>query len=146
MSYLVCDQCGGYYELQPGEYPRDFKHTCECGGNLKYTRKLDNQINCPNCRKVIDKNSEICPACGFKLTKSPVTIEKNNSESIVSRIGKSILISIFIISPAICLQAYICFTVPFPTTSIGYFWYFYPTLAMSIVVINYFIQMKKTVF
>ena len=145
MSYLVCDQCGGYYELQPGESPDDFKNKCECGGHLKYTQKLDNQKICPNCGKVTE-NSEICPDCGFKFTKSPVSIPQNNSDNIVSRIGKSILISIFIISPAIFYQAYICFNYPFPTTSFGYFGYFYPTLAMSVVVINYFMQRKKTVF
>lgn len=55
MSYLVCDQCGGYYELQPGESPDDFKDTCECGGNLKYVHKLDTQKICPNCGKVTDQ-------------------------------------------------------------------------------------------
>lgn len=33
-SYLVCNKCGGYYELQPGESPRDFSLECECGGHL----------------------------------------------------------------------------------------------------------------
>lgn len=33
MSYLVCDQCGGSYELQPGESPDDFTNKCECSGN-----------------------------------------------------------------------------------------------------------------
>ncbi len=33
-SYLVCNRCGGYYELQPGESPRDFSLECECGGHL----------------------------------------------------------------------------------------------------------------
>ena len=33
-SYLVCNRCGGYYELQPGESPKDFSLECECGGRL----------------------------------------------------------------------------------------------------------------
>ena len=33
-SYLVCNKCGGYYELQPGESPKDFSLECECGGHL----------------------------------------------------------------------------------------------------------------
>ena len=33
-SYLVCNRCGGYYELQPGESPKDFSLECECGGHL----------------------------------------------------------------------------------------------------------------
>lgn len=33
-NYLVCDNCGGYYELQPGESPEDFNLDCDCGGQL----------------------------------------------------------------------------------------------------------------
>ncbi|MBU4534238.1 MAG: hypothetical protein KKF16_00035 [Euryarchaeota archaeon] len=52
MSYLICDRCGGYYELQGDESPEDpqnlrfrdsgnkvpysFPDKCECGGKLKY--------------------------------------------------------------------------------------------------------------
>lgn len=44
MSYLVCDNCEGYYELQPGQKAEDFDLTCECGGKLKHkeTIKRDN--------------------------------------------------------------------------------------------------------
>lgn len=38
-GYLVCDSCGGYYELQKGESPFDFQE-CECGGNLKYKKPI----------------------------------------------------------------------------------------------------------
>jgi len=34
-GYLVCDKCGGYYVLQPGESPDDFS-VCQCGGKLEY--------------------------------------------------------------------------------------------------------------
>ena len=34
LSYLVCDTCGGYYELQPGESPENFDLECACGGHL----------------------------------------------------------------------------------------------------------------
>ncbi len=34
LNYLVCNTCGGYYELQPGESPNDFDLECECGGHL----------------------------------------------------------------------------------------------------------------
>lgn len=34
-KYLICEKCGGYYELQSGESPEDFQE-CECGGKLKY--------------------------------------------------------------------------------------------------------------
>jgi len=39
MGYLVCDKCKGYYELQPGESASDFEE-CECGGNLRYRKKI----------------------------------------------------------------------------------------------------------
>jgi hypothetical protein len=39
-GYLVCESCGGYYKLQPGESPDDFSDTCECGGELEFKRLL----------------------------------------------------------------------------------------------------------
>ncbi|HML05929.1 MAG TPA: hypothetical protein VK426_09165 [Methanobacterium sp.] len=33
-GYLVCNNCGGYYELQQGESWKDFDTECECGGQL----------------------------------------------------------------------------------------------------------------
>jgi hypothetical protein len=33
--YLVCNSCGGYYQLQEDEEPDDFSDECECGGNLE---------------------------------------------------------------------------------------------------------------
>ena len=39
-GYLVCDACGGYYELQSGEKADDFSDKCECGGNLKHRINL----------------------------------------------------------------------------------------------------------
>lgn len=41
MGYLICDKCGGYYELQPGEKPEDFSDECECGGKLIYSDTYD---------------------------------------------------------------------------------------------------------
>jgi hypothetical protein len=35
MRYLLCEKCGGYYELREGESPDDFE-SCQCGGNLTY--------------------------------------------------------------------------------------------------------------
>jgi hypothetical protein len=41
MGYLICDQCEGYYELQDGESPRDFKLSCDCGGKLNFYNNRD---------------------------------------------------------------------------------------------------------
>jgi len=40
-GYLVCEKCGGYYQLQTGESSEDFSDKCECGGNLKFVQDLD---------------------------------------------------------------------------------------------------------
>ncbi len=39
MGYLICEKCGGYYELQPGEHPEDFNE-CQCGGKLQYKEEI----------------------------------------------------------------------------------------------------------
>ena len=35
MSYLKCKECGGRYDLQPGELPGQFER-CNCGGRLEF--------------------------------------------------------------------------------------------------------------
>lgn len=42
-GYLVCEKCGGYYKLQPGESPEDFSDMCECGGKLKFVQELNDK-------------------------------------------------------------------------------------------------------
>lgn len=39
-GYLICNQCGGYFEIQEGESPDDYDRTCECGGTLEYISNL----------------------------------------------------------------------------------------------------------
>lgn len=41
MGYLICEKCGGYYELQEGETIHDFQG-CSCGGKFRYAENLDN--------------------------------------------------------------------------------------------------------
>nr|WP_319373614.1 thioredoxin fold domain-containing protein [uncultured Methanobacterium sp.] len=36
MPYLICEECGNYYELEEGESPEDFQLECGCGGELGY--------------------------------------------------------------------------------------------------------------
>ncbi|MGI6481890.1 MAG: zinc-ribbon domain-containing protein [Methanobacterium sp.] len=38
-KFLVCDQCGGYYQLQTGESADDFSNECDCGGHLLVKNK-----------------------------------------------------------------------------------------------------------
>ena len=44
MGYLVCKDCGYYYELQPGETANDFDK-CQCGGKLIYRKHLNSGID-----------------------------------------------------------------------------------------------------
>ena len=44
MGYLNCKKCGGNYELQEGESPKDFDK-CQCGGDLKYVENVDVHLN-----------------------------------------------------------------------------------------------------
>jgi len=39
-GYLLCEKCGGYYELEDYESPEDFSE-CTCGGKLKYIKNMD---------------------------------------------------------------------------------------------------------
>ncbi len=41
MPYLVCGECGNYYQLQEGESPEDFLLSCTCGGRLILVESLD---------------------------------------------------------------------------------------------------------
>ncbi|MGB9978110.1 hypothetical protein [Methanobacterium sp.] len=34
LNYLVCNNCGGYYELKQGESSKDFDLECNCEGHL----------------------------------------------------------------------------------------------------------------
>lgn len=55
-SYLVCNACGEYYELQEGESPDELTDRCECGGNLKYIPKqLD--IDEPPKKRMLNEHS-----------------------------------------------------------------------------------------
>jgi hypothetical protein len=96
MPFLVCEKCGGYYQLQKGESPDDFE-SCLCGGKLTYTEnnpennpkenyldveddessadengitagkfKEGVKLICPNCLRE-DEDGVFCSNCGGKL-------------------------------------------------------------------------------
>ncbi len=82
MAYVICDECGGFYELQPGDSPNDFEN-CECGGSLSFAESL--QKNYPSkpkyiCSNCLEVNEEgiFCFNCGGKL------LEVKNNKSISS--------------------------------------------------------------
>lgn len=45
MSYLICDNCEGFYELKADESPEDFVLQCNCGGNLEHVTHDDHGIS-----------------------------------------------------------------------------------------------------
>ena len=147
MPYLVCDKCEGYYELAQGESPEDFSDICECGGNLKYTRKLNNQKICPNCGSITEDNIKICPNCGFKLEESSVTNKEHTSESVMHKYGvNSLYILILIILPFAYFQWLLYSNNPFPKNFYEYFQYFFPTIFLVGYGIIYFIKKQRKVF
>ena len=88
-GYLVCEECGGYYELQPGELPTDFTNKCECGGKLKYLETLESSDKnieemtattiCPHCGAENPEDAKLCKSCKRILRmarKSPITSTK----------------------------------------------------------------------
>jgi len=55
VGYLICGKCKSYYELQPGESPKDFISECDCGGKVRYVENLD--IVDPSWRPVYIKKN-----------------------------------------------------------------------------------------
>lgn len=81
MPYIICEKCLGYYELQEGEFPKDFD-SCQCGGKLKYIESIENineqqdQVGnanvCPKCGKEILDASKLCEKCEIlKSSENP---------------------------------------------------------------------------
>jgi len=71
MGYLICEKCGGYYELQKDEFSDDFK-TCECGGNLKEVENLKSLWQCINVEcdyQGYGNKGDKCPKCGKSFYK-----------------------------------------------------------------------------
>jgi hypothetical protein len=79
MSYLVCDTCKCYYELQTGELPTDFSDKCDCGGKLKYLETLESSDNnieklsatkaCHYCGMENPDSAKLCKSCKRLLTE-----------------------------------------------------------------------------
>ena len=74
MGYVICEKCGGYYELQEGESPDDFE-ACNCGGNLSYVKSIQKErkkpkkvIKCTICGHEQEKGL-VCSKCGSRIRK-----------------------------------------------------------------------------
>jgi hypothetical protein len=88
MSYLICENCGGYYSLKDGESPKDFL-SCECGGNLNFFESEDDStfksstIICNNCGYSNNLSSAFCSGCGqiLKPANSLIGVEQEKLQS-----------------------------------------------------------------
>lgn len=91
MPYVICEKCGGYYELEKGESPEDFD-TCQCGGNLKYAEKINQKreenegpkLICSNCLRE-NEDGIYCSKCGGRL----ITIKNGKAVSNIKRFNES---------------------------------------------------------
>ncbi|MBZ2165910.1 zinc ribbon domain-containing protein [Methanobacterium spitsbergense] len=70
MGYLICNKCGGYYELKKGESIDDFD-ICECGGKFTFIEEIEGltkssvlMIKCPSCGNNNPEDSKYCLSCG----------------------------------------------------------------------------------
>lgn len=89
MAYVICEKCGGYYELEKGESVDDFD-TCQCGGDLSYAEKLPQKQNdkpkliCSNCMKE-NEDGIFCPKCGGRL----ITVKKGKAVNSINNFEES---------------------------------------------------------
>ena len=70
MGYLICNKCGGYYELKKDESIDDFDF-CECGGKFTYVEEIEGlkkssviMIKCPSCGNNNPEDAKYCLSCG----------------------------------------------------------------------------------
>ncbi|HMK53867.1 MAG TPA: hypothetical protein VK444_03715 [Methanobacteriaceae archaeon] len=78
MGYMVCYNCGGYYELRPDETPFDYKR-CQCGSKLTYV-PLIKEACYNHDQKVGVWHKRIKPR-GYK--NRPGELEKENKRLLV---------------------------------------------------------------
>ena len=64
MGYVICEKCGGYYELEEGESLEDFE-ACNCGGTLSYMESIQKVRTKP-------KNAIKCNICGHEQTRGMI--------------------------------------------------------------------------
>jgi len=83
VKYIICDECGGFYELEMGESIEDFE-SCLCGGTLSYAERTPKGVKkttrnmgksqshnhqgsdqyTPKQQTIAHRSDNICPLCG----------------------------------------------------------------------------------
>ncbi len=97
MSYLICDECGKYYDLNEGKSSFNYEK-CSCGGKLTYIDTLrgmendyaptnDSKITCTECGEENIKDSTKCSKCGNEFTREPTKEYNQNIKGSISWLG-----------------------------------------------------------
>ena len=73
LGYLVCEECGGYYELEPGESPEDYEQ-CQCGGKLKYTKSISSKNLISDNPENLDKNNKTKSSTNYNKKRNLIII------------------------------------------------------------------------
>lgn len=86
MKYLICEICGGYYQLMDGESISDFD-SCQCGGKLYIVEEEDEieiqslKITCKNCGNETTVETAFCSECGQILIPAKEVSGTNRSKT-----------------------------------------------------------------
>ncbi len=111
MGYLVCEKCGGQYELAENEVPDDFSDKCECGGKLTYIDRsnkpktaLNPQVDgdkylipCPHCNFGNNTQAQFCKKCGKSLKLNLISRFNNDLNLFAVFIGLAVSCIVLII-------------------------------------------------
>ncbi len=111
MSYLICEECGKYYELNEGKSSFSYAK-CECGGKLNYSSTLngskknyipynDQKITCSTCGVVNSEYSVICSGCGREL----INVSKKSPNVSISILGVAVGFGFLIIAITLSVLA-----------------------------------------
>ena len=122
MSYLICEECGKYYELDEGKSSFSYEK-CQCGGKLTYTDKLNgkssnvpfqnSKITCSSCGVKNPEGSNVCYSCGNLLGAETRKNKKNLGKGI-SWMGIAIGFGFLMISTLLSVLAIFGTNFPIP--------------------------------
>ncbi len=124
MSYLVCEQCGKYYELNEGKSSFSYDK-CECGGKLTYTESLNgtgitdlsqnSDSKCEDCGVENPPDSAVCNNCGK-------TIESKNQKhsSGLSLVGVAVGFGFLLLTTLIAVLVLFGSNIPLKPEDIPY--------------------------
>ena len=143
MSYLICEECGKYYELNEGKSSFSYAK-CECGGKLNYSSTLNGskknyipsnnqKITCSTCGVVNSENSVICSGCGREL----ITVSKKSPNVSISILGVAVGFGFLIIAIVLSVLAIFGTNIPQKTEDIPQnFLIAFGILAMCVAIIS----------